>query len=134
MAKIARTPFNAARWLTKEVSSTSTIGQKLTGYCLFVTADSAVDLNVDYLNKGSYFKVIVKENTSDAITLTLPSAVLVSVSDNGSSANVVEGGLEDATITIPSGTTAGTYLDFICDGNKWYVQGMAHGTSYLIIS
>lgn len=132
MAKIARTPFNAARWLTKEVSSTSTIGQKLTGYCLFVTAGSAVGLNVDYLNKGSYFKVVVKENTTGDITLTLLSAVLVSVSDDGVTATVVEG--PGTTITIPSGTTAGTCLDFICDGNKWYVQGMAHGTSNLTIS
>jgi len=131
MAKIARTPFNAARWLTKEVSSTSTIGQKLTGYCLFVTAGSAVSLDVDYLDKGSYFKLVVKADTSGAITLTLPSAVLVSVSDDGASATVVEG--SGTTITIPSGTTAGTCLDFICDGNKWYVQGMAHGISKLTI-
>jgi hypothetical protein len=126
MAKIARTPFNGARWLTKFVTSSVTISKRSTGQCLFVTAAEALDLNIDFIDKGSYFKIIFKETTAAEVTITLPSVAGVVVCDAGG-ASMVEGTGE--TIIIPSGATEASYLDLLCDGEKWYCQGMVHGVT-----
>ncbi len=121
MAKTSRNPFNPARWLTSNVSSDATLNLKLTGYCIFATASSTLNLNVNFSSAGAYFKIIIKEDTSADLTVTLPSANMVMVSDGGS-ASLVEG--SGNTITFPTGTAAGSYIDLICDGSTWYAQGM----------
>lgn len=131
MAKIARTPFNGARWLTKFVTSDTTITRNSTGQCLFVTADSdTVELNINFVDQGSYFKIIIKETTTQDITVTLPDDVAaVIVCDDGTAA-MVEG--SGTTIFLPTGTTEASYLDLVCDGSKWYCQGMIHGSTAVI--
>ena len=132
MAKVTRTPYNASRWVTKAMSTDSTLSLKLTGYCIFATATStATTLTVNFVDNGAYFKVIVKEDTSEALNISLPSVKAVLVSDNGA-ASVVEG--SGTTLTFPSGTKAGSYVDLLCDGSEWYIQGMHVGTSLATIS
>jgi hypothetical protein len=131
MAKITRTPYNASRWITRSLSSDSTLSLKLTGHCIFASAASATTLTVNFTDNGAYFKIIVKEDTAEALTISLPSAKAVLVSDNGS-ASVVEG--SGTTLTFPTGTKAGSYLDLLCDGSEWYVQGMHAGSSLATIS
>lgn len=131
MAKIARTPFNASRWVTKRVSSNTNLSIKQTGQCIFVSASSAVDLNINFLDKGSYFKIIVREDTSAAININLPAMEGVLIFDLGAGAGLVNAGESDeTTLTIPATASAGTYVDLICDGLKWYVTGMAHGVQW----
>ena len=131
MAKIARTPFNAARWLTRNISSNATISNKLTGYCLFVTADSeVVNLTVNYKDQGSYMKIILAESSSYDLNLILPAMEGVAIYDDGGVNIVSLGDSGETTLTLPDGATAGSYIDLICDGDKWYVQAMTHGVTW----
>jgi hypothetical protein len=131
MAKIARTPFNASRWVTKRVSSNTNLSIKQTGQCVFVTASSQVDLSINFLDKGSYFKIIVREDTTAAININLPALEGVLIYDTGSGVGFTNAGDSGQTIlTIPATASAGTYVDLICDGLKWYVTGMAHGVQW----
>ena len=131
MAKIARTPFNAARWLTRNISSDTDITSKFTGYCLFVTADSeVVNLTVNYKDQGSYMKIILSETSSYDLNLILPAMEGVAIYDD-SGVNIVSlGDSNETTLTLPAGATAGSYIDLICDGDKWYVQAMTHGVTW----
>jgi uncharacterized protein YjiK len=131
MAKIARTPFNAARWLTRNISSDTNITSKLSGYCLFVTAETeSVTLTVDYKDQGSYMKIILAETSSHNLNLTLPAMEGVAIYDEGGVGIVSLGDGSETTLTLPNGASAGSYIDLICDGNKWYVQAMAHGKTW----
>ena len=131
MAKIARTPFNASRWVTKRISSTTKLSIRQTGQCIFVSASSEVDLNINFLDKGSYFKIIVREDTTAAININLPAMEGVLIYDNSGAVGFTNAGDADqTTLNIPLGASAGTYVDLICDGLKWYVTGMAHGVQW----
>ena len=128
MAKTTRTPYNASRWITKFVSSSTTLEFKHTGQCIFVTANESIDLNVSFLDNGSYFKIILREDASNDVKIIFPSVEGVVVYDDGNGVGVVNvgvGGLK--TLVLPSGCSAGTYIDLICDGDKWYATGMGHG-------
>lgn len=131
MAKIARTPFNAARWLTKNISSDAQISNKLTGYCLFVTAETeVVNLTVNYKDEGSYMKIILAETSSYDLNLILPAMEGVAIYDEGGVGIVSLGDSNETRLTLPDGATAGSYIDLICDGDKWYVQAMTHGVTW----
>jgi hypothetical protein len=131
MAKISRTPFNGSRWITSYVSSDTTITKKLTGRCFFVTASSTTNLNVNFLDSGCYFKIIAREDTTGNINISFPTMEGVLIADDTSSVAITNAGESDqTTLTIPSGASAGSYVDLICDGQKWYVTGMAHGVHF----
>jgi hypothetical protein len=131
MAKIARTPFNAARWLTKNISSDAQISNKLTGYCLFVTVDSeAVNLTFNYSEQGSYNKIILTEDSSYELSFIFPAMEGVVIYDDGGVGVLQVGELGETTLTLPVAAAAGSYIDLICDGDKWYVQGMTKGVTW----
>jgi hypothetical protein len=129
MAKISRTPFNASRMITGGISSDTLLRQKTTGYVYFVTASSATNITINYTDKGSYYKFILKADSTGDIVINLPAIVGLLISDNGS-VSVIEA--TGTTLTIPSGAKAGTYVDLVCDGSKWYAQGMSAGTAFTI--
>lgn len=131
MAKIARTPFNAARWLTTTISSSATITNKLSGYCLFVTADTEqVDLVVNYIEKGSYMKIILAEESSYLLTVSFPAMEGVAIYDNSGAAVLSLGDNGETKLKLPATATAGSYIDLICDGQKWYIQAMTHDVTW----
>lgn len=131
MAKIARTPFNAARWLTKDISASSQISNKLTGYCLFVTADTEeVSLIVNYVDKGSYMKIILSETSLYNLNVILPAMEGVAIYDDGAVGVLSVGDNDETTLILPANASAGSYIDLICDGDKWYVQAMTHGVAW----
>jgi hypothetical protein len=131
MAKIARTPFNAARWLTKDISASSQISNKLTGYCLFVTADTEeVSLTVNYVDKGSYMKIILSETSLYNLNVILPAMEGVAIYDDGAVGVLSVGDNDETTLILPANASAGSYIDLICDGDKWYVQAMTHGVAW----
>lgn len=131
MAKIARTPFNAARWLTKNISSDAQISNKLTGYCLFVTVDSeAVSLTFNYSEKGSYNKIILTEDSSYNLNIVFPAMEGVVIYDNSGVGVLQVGESDETTLILPATAAAGSYIDLICDGDKWYVQGMTKGVTW----
>lgn len=129
MAKIARTPYNGSRWVTRRVSTDTTLNQKLTGYCIFV--NDGVNLDVNFLDSGSYFKVILRQDSTANLTISFPAMEGVLVSDDGSGITLTNAGESGQTnLILASGATAGSYVDLICDGDKWYVTGMAHGVNW----
>ena len=130
MAKIARTPYNASRWITKRVSSSTILNKRLTGQCIFVTAPSEINLNINFLDAGSYFKIILREDSVGAINIDLPAMEGVLIYDNGSVGLTNAGTAGQTILTIPATASAGTYVDLICDGAKWYVTGMAHNVQW----
>ncbi len=131
MAKIARTPFNAARWLTRNISASSQISGKLSGYCLFVTAETEdVTLTVDYKDQGSYMKIILQETCAYKVDLVLPAMDGVAIYDDNGVDIISLGDGNETTLTLPANATAGSYIDLICDGDKWYVQAMTHGVTW----
>ena len=130
MAKIARTPFNSSRMITAEISSDTTLREKTKGYTYFVTTDSStVNINISYVDKGSYYKFILKADSTGDIVVTTPSLVGLLISDNGSVSVIEDAG---TTLTIPYAAKAGTYVDLICDGSKWYARGMSKGSEFAI--
>jgi hypothetical protein len=131
MAKIARTPYNAARWLTKEVNTDLAITQKLSGYCLFVTADSTeVNLELNYVSQGSYIKIILTEDSSSQLNISFPAMEGIAIYDQNGVGVLSLGDSDQTTLTLPAGASAGSYVDLICDGDKWYVQAMTHGVTW----
>lgn len=131
MARIARTPFNAARWLTKNISSSSQISQKLTGYCLFVNpATENITLTVNYKDQGCYMKIILQESCAYKIDLVLPEMEGVAIYDDGGVDIISLGDSNETTLTLPAYASAGSYIDLICDGDKWYVQAMTHNATW----
>jgi len=131
MAKIARTPFNAARWLTKNISADAQISNKLTGYCLFVTVDSeAVNLTFNYSEKGSYNKIILAEDSSYDLNIVFPAMEGVVIYDDAAVGVLQVGEADETKLTLPATAAAGSYIDLICDGDKWYVQGMTKGVTW----
>ena len=131
MAKIARTPFNAARWLTQNISASSQISSKLSGYCLFVTAETEdVTITVNYKDQGSYMKIILQETCNYAVNLVLPAMEGVAIYDDSGVGILSLGDSNETKLTLPADATAGSYIDLICDGDKWYVQAMTHGVTW----
>ena len=131
MAKIARTPFNAARWLTRNITSSSQISNKLTGYCLFVNpATEDITLTVNYKDQGSYMKIILQETCAYKVDIVLPAMEGVAIYDNSGVGILSLGDNDETTLTLPAYATAGSYIDLICDGDKWYVQAMTHGVTW----
>lgn len=132
MAKTTRTPYNSSRYNLTRVSSSKQLNQSIFGDVVLVqTGDDAIELSVSILDNGGYFKVLVKDDATQDITITMPALSIsgVVVYDTGlGGAQLVEVSSQ-TSITLPTNTVAGSYLDFICDGEKWYVSGMAYGAT-----
>ena len=131
MAKTTRTPYNASRWITRFISKDTILELKHTGQCIFVTANEEVNINLSFLDNGSYFKIILREDAAADVKLNF-SAVegVVIYDDNG--VGVVNVGANDLkTLVLPTGCSAGTFIDLICDGDKWYATGMGHGATII---
>ena len=131
MGKISRAPFNGTRWVSGTISKDTTLSKKSTGMCAFIEASSTVNITIGYNGTGSYYKFIVRDDTTAAINIIFPAMEGVLIYDDTSTVGITNAGESNqTTLTIPSGASAGTYVDAICDGNKWYITGMAHGVQW----
>lgn len=132
MAKNSRTPFNSARYKTSQINKSTRITAKNTGEVILIsTSGEAIDLNMDFLDNGAYFKIIARDDTDAAITLALPNSYGVLIHDEGAGVIVTRPN-NNISIQLPSGASAGSYIDLLCDGEKWYVNGMAHGAAWTL--
>lgn len=127
MSKITRTPYNSSRWITKELIKTTKIDLKNTGECLFLNPVEEMELTFNFIDKGSYFKLILKEDAVAPIVLTtsydFKGVLIYDDGEDNSGVLKVDGDI----IAIPQGSAAGTYLDLMCDGSNWYCQGVMQG-------
>jgi hypothetical protein len=123
MAKVSRTPYNGARYVTRQVNKDTTLNSKMTGEAVFVTADEAVTISIPFFDNGAYFRIILRNTNVGDLTLTFTSVSGVVFSDDGSSTASTT--YEDAqSIVIPAESAAGSFVDVICDGARWYAQGL----------
>lgn len=127
MSKIARTPYNSSRWITKTIIKSTTIEIKNTGECLFINPSEEITLQFNFIDKGSYFKIILKNDIQSKVNIsTISTFVGVLVYDDGvSSSGILKS--ETQQLSFPAGSSAGSYLDIMCDGDKWYCQGVLQG-------
>ena len=131
MAKISRAPFNGTRWVSGTISTDRVLRPKSSGQCLFIEASSTVNITINYAGGGAYYKFIVRDDTTAAINIVFPAMEGVLIFDDTSTVGLTNAGESNqTTLTIPSGASAGTYVDAISDGSKWYITGMAHGVQW----
>ena len=123
MAKISRTPYNGARYVTRQISKSITLNSKMTGEALFVDAQEALMVNLPFLDNGAYFKIILKNTNVGIVTLAFASMSGIVFSDDGSETTASSYEAETG-ITIPAGSASGSFIDALCDGERWYVQGL----------
>jgi len=130
MSRIARTPYNAARWDTETIGSDQIIGERSSGKCLFVTASQTIALTIDFTTTGCYLKIILADVSTANLTIETPAMEGILIFDDSGVDVLPVGTSNETKITLPSGAAAGSYLDLICDGTKWYVSGMTHGVTW----
>ena len=135
MAKIARTPFNASRMITGVISESRNLSGPTKGYTYFIDSlsEDEIVINIDYTDKGSYYKFILREDSQGLIKIQVPALVALVISKSDAEGTVVYEGT-GTYIDIAPGSKAGTYVDLICDGEKWYARGMSAGTIPFAIS
>jgi len=130
MAKTTRTPYNASRFVTKVITSNTTLGQRNTGTVIFLDNSEAIDLTLDFLDNGSYFKIVKRNANSAAFTISSPSFSGVLLHDVG--AGIVTTQVSGEQINLPQSACAGSYIDLVCDGQKWYVMGLSEGGAWTV--
>ena len=123
MAKIARTPYNGARYITQQVSKDTTLNSRMTGRAIFVDVQEEVNINIQYLSNGDYFRIILKSNSTAILNLNFNSVSGIVFADDGSSTAAIS--YDDSTLVqIAAGSAAGSFMDIVCDGSKWYLHGL----------
>ena len=123
MAKISRTPYNGARYVTRQISKSITLNSKMTGEALFVDAQEALTVSLPFLDNGAYFKIILKNENAGAVTLSFASMSGIVFSDDGAAITATSHEAQ-TEIVIPTGSASGSFVDVLCDGERWYVQGL----------
>jgi hypothetical protein len=123
MAKTSRSPYNGARYITRQILKNTEVTVKMTGEVLFVDASSSITLNISFMSKGSYFKIIIKDHSTEAVTINMGSVSGILFSDDGTKV-ISESYKDQQQLTIPAGSAAGSFIDLLCDGEKWYAQGL----------
>jgi hypothetical protein len=99
---------------------------------IFVVANAGSAYDIDLpttLEVGTQYKLIFEDSPNAAVTIAAGSAIIFG--------KVVEGEVDDTedapgsagatgVSNVIFGTTAdeGDHLDIVCDGTKWYVNGM----------
>ena len=130
MSRIGRTPYNAARWDTENISSDQVISERSSGKCLFVTAGQTTTLTIDFATTGCYLKIILTDTSTASLTIVTPAMEGILIFDDSGVDVLPVGNSNETKIILPSGAAAGSYLDLVCDGTKWYVSGMTHGVTW----
>ena len=75
-------------------------------------------------------KIILTDQSSHDLTVQLGVMEGVAIYDNVGVDILPLGDGGETKLILPSGATAGSYIDLICDGEKWYVQAMTHGVAW----
>lgn len=75
-------------------------------------------------------KIILAETSSQELSLTFPAMEGVAIYDDGGVGVLSLGDSGETTLALPTGATGGSYIDLICDGDKWYIQAMTHGVQW----
>jgi len=123
MAKVSRTPYNGARYVTRQISKSTNLNSRITGEALFVDAQTALTISLPFLDDGAYFKIILKNENAADVTLSFASMSGIVFSDDGNVTSATSYEVE-TEITIPAGSASGSFIDALCDGERWYVQGL----------
>ena len=140
MAKVGRAARNSSliRVENLDLTADKTMGAAESGEIYITTADPAANrtLTLPPVKEGAYVKVIVgltitsanliiKTNANDSLIV---GAVLFNDSDGTSTTDApfVIGDSEDILTLLGTndGTLAGSWVEFLCNGTNWYVNGV----------
>ena len=140
MAKVGRASRNSSliRVENLDLTADKTMGAAESGEIYITTADPAANrtLTLPPVKEGAYVKVIVgltitsanliiKTNANDSLIV---GAVLFNDSDGTSTtdAQFVIRESEDILTYLGTndGTLAGSWVEFLCNGTNWYVNGV----------
>ena len=136
MAKVGRAARNATLMRVEAVSADKTILPAESGEVYLVDGSASRTLTLPAVKEGAYVKVILSVACGGATTVTIQSApntvdilgVLqqVNVADH-SSAGTDLGAAGDDKVVFGNSAAAGSYVELVCDGTKWFASGMSHG-------
>ena len=131
MAKISRSPYHGSRYVKRIFNKNTDVRFVHSGDVLFIDVPTGgMNLTYNYNYEGCYNKIIIRESMGD-LTISFNSSVSgVIVYDVGGQADVIQAQTpqESSSITVASGATDGSTLDLICDGQRWYIKGLIHGS------
>lgn len=131
MAKISRSPYHGSRYVKRVFNKNTDVRFVHSGDVLFIDVPvDGLELTYNYIHEGCYNKIIIRESIGD-LNISFNSSVSgVIVYDIGGQADVVQAETpqEASSVTIPAGATDGSTLDLICDGQRWYIKGLIHGS------
>ena len=82
-----------------------------------------MNINIQYLSNGDYFRIILKNNSAAVLNLNFNSVSGIVFADSGISTAATS--YDDSTLVqIAAGSAAGSFMDIVCDGSKWYLHGL----------
>jgi hypothetical protein len=136
MSKIARASRNASLMRVEEVEADKTILPAESGEVYLVDGSDDRTLTLPAVKAGAYIKVIISVAVGGAKTVTIQAApntvdilgVLMqqNVADH-SAAGTDLGAAGDDKVVFGNSCGIGSYVELVCDGTKWYANGISHG-------
>ena len=136
MAKVGRASRNASLMRIESVSADKTILPSESGEIYLVDGSTSRTLTLPAVKEGAYIKVILSVACGGGTTVTIQSApntvdilgVLqqVNAADH-SAAGADAGAAGDDKVIFGNSCAAGSYVELVCDGTKWFASGLSHG-------
>ena len=129
MAKISRSPYHGSRYVKDVINKDKNLSLRYSGNALFLDIPTeGMTLNLGYLSSGAYHKIIIRESLGE-LTISANDLSGMILFDVGGDQDSVQSVLADSStsVTVPAGVSDGSIFDVICDGDRWYIQGMLHG-------
>lgn len=129
MAKISRSPYHGSRYVKNIIGKDTNLNLNYSGNALFVDVPAeGLTLSLSYLASGAYHKIIIRESLGE-LTISADDLSGMILFDVGGAQDSVQSVLADSSnsVIVPAGVSDGSIFDVICDGDRWYIQGMLHG-------
>jgi len=136
MAKVGRASRNASLMRVEAVSADKTILPAESGEIYLVDGSSNVTLTLPAVKAGAYIKVILSVACGGGTTVTIqasPNTVdilgvlaQVNVADHTASNKTDLGAAGDDKVVFGNSCGAGSYVELVCDGTKWFASGFSH--------
>lgn len=129
MAKISRSPYHGSRYVKNVIGKDTNLNLNYSGNALFVDVPTeGLTLSLSYLASGAYHKIIIRESLGE-LTISADDLSGMILFDVGGAQDSVQSVLADSStsVTVPAGVSDGSIFDVICDGDRWYIQGMLYG-------
>jgi len=139
MSRVARSARVASRQRVETITASKTIGAAETGETYIIDYDTgaAITITLPPMQDGAYFKFIFKtemDTSSASVKITssedtngdFVGAILEHVTGGTNQNSGMEQAGSHHQVTFSTEIQPGTWVEFVCDGSKWYVTGVAN--------